>query len=54
MGVDITEAVGRLRIRQCKVRGWGLGQKPETEQLWLNFRHAGTVGTLSKAAYPAI
>ena len=37
MGVDITEAAGGLHVRQCEARGWGLGQKPKTEQSWLGF-----------------
>ena len=46
MGVDITEAAGGLRVRQCKVGGRGLGQKPETEQSWLNFRRTAWNGSV--------
>ena len=46
MGVDITEAGGGLRVRQCKVGGRGLCQKPETEQSWLNFRRTAWNGSV--------
>ena len=46
MGVDITEAASGLRVHQCKVGGRGLGQKPETEQSWLDFRHAAWNGSV--------
>jgi hypothetical protein len=34
------EVAGGLRICQCEAGGWGLGQKPETEQSLLGFGHA--------------
>jgi hypothetical protein len=35
-----TETAGGLRIHKCEVGGRGLGQKPETEHLALDFGHA--------------
>ena len=44
MGVDIMEAAGGLRVRQCEAGGGGLGQKPETEQSLLGFGRAAWNG----------
>ena len=37
VGAKGTETVGGLRVRKREVGGRGLGQKPETEHLQLNF-----------------
>ena len=44
VGVDIMEAAGGLRVRQCEAGGGGLGQKPETEQSLLGFGRAAWNG----------
>ena len=45
-----TEMTGGLRVRKREVGGQGLGQKPESERLWLDFGRAmwnGSVGVMT-------
>ena len=44
------EMRGGLHVRKREVGGRGLGQKPESEHLWLDFGHAmwnGSVGVMT-------